>query len=73
MKEQFSKLFGLAERSSSDEVKQIPVGDIVGSPYQPRTIFDDEKIDELCQTIKTHRITSYNVCYTKLLRLKFAV
>ncbi|GAA0398787.1 nucleoid occlusion protein [Paenibacillus motobuensis] len=56
MKEQFSKLFGLAERSSSDEVKQIPVGDIVGSPYQPRTIFDDEKIDELCQTIKTHGI-----------------
>lgn len=56
MKEQFSKLFGLAERSSSDEVKQIPVGDIVGSPYQPRTIFDDEKIDELCQTIKTHGV-----------------
>ncbi|WMT41023.1 nucleoid occlusion protein [Paenibacillus sp. D2_2] len=56
MKEQFSKLFGLSERSNSDEVKQIPVGDIVGSPYQPRTIFDDEKIDELCQTIKTHGV-----------------
>ncbi|MCM3702570.1 nucleoid occlusion protein [Paenibacillus macerans] len=56
MKEQFSKLFGLTERSSGDEVKQIPVGEIVGSPYQPRTIFDDEKIDELCQTIKTHGV-----------------
>lgn len=56
MREQFSKLFGLTERSSGDEVKQIPVGEIVGSPYQPRTIFDDEKIDELCQTIRTHGV-----------------
>ncbi|MCH1641520.1 nucleoid occlusion protein [Paenibacillus timonensis] len=56
MKEQFSKLFGLTERSSGDEVRQIPVEEIVGSPYQPRTIFDDEKIDELCQTIRTHGV-----------------
>ncbi|EOS53676.1 MULTISPECIES: nucleoid occlusion protein [Paenibacillus] len=56
MKEQFSKLFGLTERNSGDEVRQIPVGEIVGSPYQPRTIFDDEKIDELCQTIRTHGV-----------------
>ncbi|GAK41465.1 nucleoid occlusion protein [Paenibacillus urinalis] len=56
MKEQFSKLFGLTERSSGDEVKQIPINEIVSSPYQPRTIFDDEKIDELCQTIKTHGV-----------------
>ncbi|WP_059050442.1 nucleoid occlusion protein [Paenibacillus senegalimassiliensis] len=56
MKEQFSKLFGLAERSSGDEVRQIPVGEIVGSPYQPRTIFDDDKIEELCQTIRTHGV-----------------
>ncbi|GGH29904.1 nucleoid occlusion protein [Paenibacillus segetis] len=53
MKEQFSKLFGLTERSSGEEVKQVPVGEIVGSPYQPRTIFDEDKIDELCQTIRT--------------------
>ncbi|MEC0093769.1 nucleoid occlusion protein [Paenibacillus macquariensis] len=56
MKEQFSKLFGLTERTNGDEVKQIPVDDIVGSPFQPRTIFDDSKIDELCQTIKTHGV-----------------
>lgn len=56
MKEQFSKLFGLTERSSGNEVRQIPVEEIVGSPYQPRTIFDDEKIDELCQTIRTHGV-----------------
>lgn len=56
MKEQISKLFGFTEKTSADEVKHIPVRDIVPSPYQPRTIFDDERIDELCQTIKTHGI-----------------
>ncbi|MBU5673716.1 nucleoid occlusion protein [Paenibacillus brevis] len=56
MKEQFTRLFGMTERAEVDEVKQIPVGDIVGSPYQPRSIFDDEKIDELCQTIRTHGV-----------------
>lgn len=56
MKESLTKLFGLNDRSSADEVKAIPVADIVPSPYQPRTIFDDERIDELCQTIKTHGV-----------------
>ncbi|WP_172254843.1 nucleoid occlusion protein [Saccharibacillus deserti] len=56
MKEQFSKLFGLTERAAGDEVKQIPVDEIVSSPYQPRTIFDEEKIEELCQTIRTHGV-----------------
>ncbi|TYP75344.1 nucleoid occlusion protein [Paenibacillus methanolicus] len=58
MKEQFSRLFGLSSdpKSAQDEVKQIPIGDIDTSPYQPRTIFDDERIDELCQTIKTHGV-----------------
>ncbi|GIP22374.1 MULTISPECIES: nucleoid occlusion protein [Paenibacillus] len=56
MKEQFSKLFGLTERNHGEEVKQLPVDNIVSGPYQPRTIFDDERIDELCQTIKTHGV-----------------
>jgi ParB family chromosome partitioning protein len=56
MKEQFSKLFGFSEKATIDEIKNIPVNDIVTSPYQPRTLFDEEKIDELCQTIKTHGV-----------------
>ncbi|MCD1261803.1 nucleoid occlusion protein [Paenibacillus athensensis] len=56
MKEQISKLFGFTERNATDEVKNIPVNSIVPSPYQPRTVFDDERIDELCQTIKTHGV-----------------
>jgi ParB family chromosome partitioning protein len=56
MKEQISKLFGLTDRTSIDEVKNIPVQSIMPSPYQPRTVFDDERIDELSQTIRTHGI-----------------
>ncbi len=56
MKEQISKLFGFADKASTSEVKNVPVHEIVPSPYQPRTIFDDERIEELCQTIKTHGV-----------------
>lgn len=56
MKEQLSKLLGFSERDVKDEVRNIPVENIVTSPYQPRTVFDDDRIDELCQTIKTHGI-----------------
>ncbi|MBC8080612.1 MAG: nucleoid occlusion protein [Gorillibacterium sp.] len=56
MKEQLSKLFGMTERSTMDEIKHIPLDEIVPSPYQPRTIFDEDRIDELCQTIKTHGV-----------------
>ncbi|XID91729.1 nucleoid occlusion protein [Paenibacillaceae bacterium WGS1546] len=56
MKEQFSKLLGLSDRNNHDEVKSIPIQDIVPSPYQPRSVFDDDRIDELCQTIRTHGV-----------------
>lgn len=58
MKEQLSKFFGFNEpqRNGADEVKNLPVQEIVPSPYQPRSIFDDDRIDELMQTIRTHGI-----------------
>ena len=56
MKEQLSKIFGFTEREENEEVKHIHVKDIVPSPFQPRTVFDDERIDELSQTIKTHGV-----------------
>jgi ParB family chromosome partitioning protein len=57
MKEQFSKLFGFAERTAAnEEIKNIPIHEIVPSPFQPRTVFDEDRIDELCQTIKTHGV-----------------
>jgi ParB family chromosome partitioning protein len=66
LKEQLSRLFGLGERGtatavngeveavSEEEVRQIPIDQVVSSPYQPRTIFDEERIEELAQTIRTH-------------------
>lgn len=56
MKDSLTKLFGLGERHPGEEVKMVRTGDIVPSPYQPRTIFDDEKLDELCQSIRTHGV-----------------
>lgn len=62
MKEQLTRFFGLGEKEElveaveKDDVKQIPIDLIVSSPYQPRTIFDDERIEELAQTIRTHGI-----------------
>lgn len=60
MKEQFSRLFGLSEQrstqSTQEEVKQLPIQEIDTSPFQPRTLFDDDRIEELCQTIKTHGV-----------------
>lgn len=55
MKDHFSKFLGFNDKTI-EEIKQIPVDAIIPSPYQPRSIFDDDKINELCQTIKTHGI-----------------
>ncbi|TCS95491.1 nucleoid occlusion protein [Hazenella coriacea] len=55
MKEPFSRWLGLMEKDQ-DQVRHIPVNKIQPSPYQPRTIFDDERIEELCQTIRIHGI-----------------
>ncbi|UOY91368.1 nucleoid occlusion protein [Ectobacillus sp. JY-23] len=64
MKNTISRFFGLGEKESIteeieeryDEVKQIPVSHIVPNRYQPRTVFNDAKIDELALTIRTHGI-----------------
>lgn len=58
----FNRFFGFGEKIPAedeksyrpDEVIQIPVQKIVPNRYQPRTIFHEEKIKELAQTIRTH-------------------
>ncbi|MFD1019414.1 nucleoid occlusion protein [Thalassobacillus hwangdonensis] len=70
----FSRLFGLGDKSDSqeekntdeqpleeevydkDEVMQVSVEKVQPNRYQPRTVFNDEKISELAQTIHTHGI-----------------
>ncbi|HEY8341717.1 MAG TPA: nucleoid occlusion protein [Calditerricola sp.] len=56
MRDQLSRWFGFTEKTHAEEVRQLPVDQIVPNPYQPRTVFDDEKIEELCQTIRTHGV-----------------
>lgn len=65
MKHPFSRLFGLGDKElpierdmaeEREEVKKIPVADIVPNRFQPRTIFDESKIEELARTIHTHGI-----------------
>lgn len=72
MKNSFSRFFGLGEKgeevatenqlekieeiSDHDEVKKIPIDKIVPNRFQPRTVFDNEKIEELARTIHIHGI-----------------
>ncbi|MEQ6376394.1 nucleoid occlusion protein [Bacillaceae bacterium S4-13-58] len=44
----------ISSSNSRDEVIQLPVVQIEPNRYQPRSVFDDEKIVELAQTIHTH-------------------
>ncbi|MDP4552981.1 nucleoid occlusion protein [Guptibacillus hwajinpoensis] len=62
MKHTFSRLFGLNDEKNEtmeaeqEEVKQLLVEEITPNRFQPRTVFIDERIAELSQTIKTHGI-----------------
>lgn len=65
MKSPFSRFFGNGEKiepteqkdsSQHEEVVKLPIEKISPNKYQPRTIFDEEKIEELARTINTHGI-----------------
>ncbi|MGG3913795.1 nucleoid occlusion protein [Rossellomorea vietnamensis] len=69
MKHPFSRFFGLGEKEQDveseesnvveedrDEVRKIQVSQIIPNRFQPRTVFNDEKIEELSRTIHTHGI-----------------
>lgn len=59
MKEQWSRLFGAKENlveQDKEVITEIPVHQIVPNPYQPRSFFDEEKLEELSKTIRTHGI-----------------
>ena len=70
MRSTFSRFFGTSakdekrleeqtenvKQSSNEEIKRIPLIDIVPNRFQPRTVFNDDKIAELAQTIHTHGI-----------------
>ncbi|GEK35078.1 nucleoid occlusion protein [Kurthia sibirica] len=60
MKSALSRIFGNGDKvdvkNTFEQVVNIPMEKIQPNRYQPRTIFDDSKIEELARTIHTHGI-----------------
>ncbi|MFP5108396.1 nucleoid occlusion protein [Neobacillus sp. C211] len=69
MKQSFTRFFGLGDKGEqevalekeliaekNEEIKKIPIDHIVANRFQPRTVFDEEKIEELARTIHIHGI-----------------
>lgn len=46
----------LINSASVDEIIEIPIEELRPNPYQPRKVFDDEKLNELANSIKEHGI-----------------
>ena len=54
-----SALFGdIEKKSESNQVQtnKIPIADLERNKYQPRTIFDEDKLDELSSSIKENGV-----------------
>src|SRR5690606_2602760 len=43
-------------REASEEVVKLPIDKVIANKFQPRTIFDTEKIEELARTIHMHGV-----------------
>jgi len=65
MKSPFSRFFGSGEKEVAatkqtaeqyEEVLKIPLHSVVPNRFQPRTVFDESKIEELARTIHTHGV-----------------
>jgi ParB family chromosome partitioning protein len=67
MKSSFTRFFGLGEKGEqeveqelhlerNEEIKKISINQIIPNRFQPRTVFDEEKIEELARTIHIHGI-----------------
>ena len=49
----------ISETSGGDQdgrVREVPVAQVTANPYQPRTLFDPIKMEELVSSIKEHGI-----------------
>ncbi len=60
LKSALSRIFGGGDKTvtkeSAENVLNLPISKIHPNRFQPRTIFDDSKIEELARTIHTHGI-----------------
>ena len=46
----------ILDSTSVDEIVELPVEELRPNPYQPRKVFDEEKLQELANSIKEHGI-----------------
>ena len=46
----------ILDSSTTDEIVELPVDELRPNPYQPRKVFDLEKLNELANSIKEHGI-----------------
>ena len=46
----------IIEETKADEIKEIPISELRVNPYQPRKVFDEEKLNELADSIKEHGV-----------------
>lgn len=74
LKSTFSRFFGGGEKMATieevkvhqlEKVAQIAIDTITPNQYQPRAIFNEEKIEELARTIHTHGVIQPIVIRTK--------
>ena len=67
MKSPFSRFFGGGDKEetevvekpvneASEEVVKLPIDKVIANKFQPRTIFDEDKIEELARTIHMHGV-----------------
>ena len=65
MKSPFSRFFGggekevdplVSEANHQEKIEQVNIEWIKPNKYQPRTVFSEEKIEELARTIHTHGV-----------------
>ena len=46
----------IIDSSTVDEIVELPIEELRPNPYQPRKVFDEEKLQELADSIKEHGI-----------------
>lgn len=46
----------ILDSTSTDEIVELPVDELRPNPYQPRKVFDEEKLKELAESIREHGI-----------------
>lgn len=55
MRDTFARFIGDKD-TDREQVVQVPIENISPNPYQPRTVFSDERLIELSQTIRIHGV-----------------